>query len=116
TDKGIGPNERGPEGSRLQVCRVDDLLCIHASRRDGERPPDLLLPKQSACRQPRSTRATRRRPEMKSKSALDWLLEEDQPSVRYLTLTQLLERPLDDPAVAAATDMTRRKGRAHEIL
>ena len=53
---------------------------------------------------------------MKSKSALDWLLEEDQPSVRYLTLTQLLERPLDDPEVVAAKDMITRKGWAQEIL
>src|SRR5437870_9502695 len=35
----------------FKVCRFDDLLCIHASCRDGERPPDLLLPRQSACRQ-----------------------------------------------------------------
>src|SRR5438309_1281068 len=55
-------------------------------------------------------------PEMMSKSALDWLLQEDQPSVRYLTLTQLLERPLDDPEVVAAKDMITRKGWAQEIL
>src|SRR2546425_5770056 len=60
SDKGIGPNERGPQVSRFQVCRFDDLLCVHASRGDGERPPDLLLPEQSASRQPRSSRATRR--------------------------------------------------------
>src|SRR5437667_12676632 len=53
---------------------------------------------------------------MKSKSALDWLLEEDQPSVRYLTLTQLLERPLDDPEVVAAKDLITRKGGAQEIF
>src|SRR2546425_3620564 len=53
---------------------------------------------------------------MKSKSALDWLLEEDQPSVRYLALTQLLERPLDDPEVVAARAMIPRKGWAAEIL
>src|SRR2546422_6688370 len=53
---------------------------------------------------------------MKSKSALDWLLEEDQPSVRYLTLTRLLERPLDDPEVVAARAMIPRKGWAAEIL
>src|SRR5207245_10253045 len=53
---------------------------------------------------------------MKSKSALDWLLEDDQPSVRFLTLTQLLERPLDDPEVVAAKDMITRKGWAEEIL
>src|SRR2546425_4585272 len=53
---------------------------------------------------------------MKSKSAVDWLLEEHQPSVRYLTLTQLLGRPLDDPEVVAAKDMITRKGWAQEIL
>src|SRR5256885_6035332 len=53
---------------------------------------------------------------MKSKSALDWLLEDDQPSVRFLTLTQLLERPLDDPEVVAAKGMITRKGWAEEIL
>src|SRR3989454_71286 len=53
---------------------------------------------------------------MKSKSALDWLLEEDQPSVRYLTLTQLLGRPLDDSEVVGARDMIARKGWAQEIL
>src|SRR2546425_5143861 len=53
---------------------------------------------------------------MKSKSALDWLLGEDQPSVRFLTLTQLLERALDDPEVVAARCMRTRKGWAQEIL
>src|SRR3989441_12348285 len=53
---------------------------------------------------------------MKSKSALDWLLEEDKPSVRYLTLTRLLERPLDDPEIVAARAMIPRKGWAAEIL
>ncbi len=36
------------------------------------------------------------------KSVIDWLQEEDQPSIRYLTLTQLLERPEDDSAVLSA--------------
>jgi len=53
---------------------------------------------------------------MKPKSALDWLLEEDQPSVRYLTLTRLLERPLDDSEVVATKDMIMRKGWAEQIL
>jgi len=53
---------------------------------------------------------------MKPKSALDWLLEEDQPSVRYLTLTRLLERPLDDAEVVAAKDLITRKGWAEQIL
>lgn len=29
---------------------------------------------------------------MKSKTALDWLLEKDQPAVRHLALTQVLEK------------------------
>ena len=33
---------------------------------------------------------------------LDWLLEEDNPPVRYLTLTQLLGRPPDDAEVVRA--------------
>lgn len=33
---------------------------------------------------------------------IDWLLEEDNPSVRYFTLRQLLDRPDDDPEVQAA--------------
>ena len=53
---------------------------------------------------------------MKSKTALDWLLEEDQPSVRYFTLTRLLEKPIDDPEVVAARDMITRGGWAQEIL
>ena len=53
---------------------------------------------------------------MKAKTALDWLLQEDQPSVRYLTLTRLLEKPLDDPDVMAARDMLAGKGWAEQIL
>src|SRR3989442_6380317 len=53
---------------------------------------------------------------MKSKTTLDWLLEEDQPSVRYLTLNRLLEKQLDDPEVVAAKDTLARKGWVREIL
>lgn len=53
---------------------------------------------------------------MKSGRTLDWLLEEDQPSVRSLALTRLLDRPLHDPEVVAAKDMIPKKGWAHEIL
>jgi hypothetical protein len=34
--------------------------------------------------------------------ALPWLLEAANPSARYLALTDLLERPADDPEVVAA--------------
>jgi len=53
---------------------------------------------------------------VKSKSALDWLLEKDQPSVRYLALTQLLGRPEDDPEVRLAREMITKKGWASRIL
>ncbi|PJH75186.1 MAG: nitrogen fixation protein NifH, partial [Anaerolineae bacterium CG_4_9_14_0_8_um_filter_58_9] len=33
---------------------------------------------------------------------LDWLLEPDNPSVRYFTLRHLLDRPEDDAEVQAA--------------
>lgn len=33
---------------------------------------------------------------------IDWLLEEDNPSIRYRTLTELLDRPVDGPAVVQA--------------
>jgi len=33
---------------------------------------------------------------------VDWLLEEDNPSVRYFTLTELLEKPFSDKQVKAA--------------
>lgn len=33
---------------------------------------------------------------------MDWLLEPDNPSLRYWTLTDLLDRPEDDPQVAEA--------------
>ena len=32
----------------------------------------------------------------------DWLLEDDNPSVRYFTLRDILERPEDDPEVMKA--------------
>ncbi len=35
--------EQGPDASRLQVRWLDHLLCLHAGRRDGERPARGLL-------------------------------------------------------------------------
>ncbi|HII40148.1 MAG TPA: hypothetical protein HA326_02910 [Thermoplasmata archaeon] len=52
----------------------------------------------------------------KDKSVTDWLLGEDQPAIRYLTLTQLLGRPEDDPAVREARGAIATKGFAAEIL
>ena len=36
---------------------------------------------------------------MTPRRVLDWLLEEDQPSIRYLALRDLLGRPESDPEV-----------------
>ncbi len=52
----------------------------------------------------------------KSRPALDWLLEEDQPSIRYLALTQLLGKPEDDPEVQSAKEMIGTTGWASDIL
>src|SRR5438445_13031593 len=92
------------------------MLRVHAGGRDGEPPSHAQLPERSALRHWNAPRARRFTPEMKPKSALDWLLEEDQPTVRYLTLTRLLGRPLDDPVVVAARDMMTRKGGAEKNL
>ncbi len=53
---------------------------------------------------------------VKSKTALDWLLEEDQPAIRYLALTTLMGKPEDDAAVRGARAMIPRKGWAADIL
>jgi hypothetical protein len=47
---------------------------------------------------------------------LKWLLEEGQPSIRYLTLTQLLDKPQSDPDVTASRAMITTTGWAAEIL
>ena len=47
---------------------------------------------------------------------LEWLLEEDQPSVRYLALTELLDRPRDDPEVRSAERRITETGWAADIL
>jgi hypothetical protein len=47
---------------------------------------------------------------------IDWLLEEDQPSVRYYTLVDILERNENDPEVRDAYSRIHRKGWAKDIL
>ncbi len=47
---------------------------------------------------------------------VNWLLEEDQPSVRYHTLVDLLERREDDPEVRDAYSRIPRIGWARDIL
>jgi len=51
-----------------------------------------------------------------SGGALEWLLADDQPAIRYLALTHLVGRPEDDPEVQAAREMITEKGWAADIL
>ncbi len=53
---------------------------------------------------------------MKDRAVLDWLLEDDQPSVQYLALTNLLGRQEDEPEVRSAKEMIPKKGWAADIL
>ncbi|HTT15598.1 MAG TPA: hypothetical protein VMG81_07505 [Thermoplasmata archaeon] len=53
---------------------------------------------------------------MARRPVLDWLLEDDQPSVRYLTLTQLLGRPQSDPEVREAKARLPRTGWVADLL
>ncbi len=53
---------------------------------------------------------------MVSRKVLEWLLEEDQPSVRYLALRHLVGRPESDGEVAAAHRAIPERGWAAEIL
>jgi hypothetical protein len=47
---------------------------------------------------------------------MDWLLEEEQPAIRYLALTQLLDRPQTDPEVQSASKAIPVRGWAADIL
>ena len=53
---------------------------------------------------------------MGSKKVLDWLLEADQPAVRYLALQELVGKPEGDPEVEAAKDSIPKRGWAAEVL
>ena len=53
---------------------------------------------------------------MKDKQAIDWLLKDDQPSVRYYTMTDLLNRKEKDPEVRDTYSLIPRKGWAKQIL
>lgn len=48
--------------------------------------------------------------------AVDWLLEQDQPSIRYLALRDLLGRPESDPEVRSASDRIGKAGWGKTIL
>jgi hypothetical protein len=53
---------------------------------------------------------------MMREKAMDWLLEENQPSIRYLALTQLLGRSEGDTEVQSAKKMIPTVGWAADIL
>jgi hypothetical protein len=55
-------------------------------------------------------------PVAKPQTAIDWLLEETEPSMRYLTLTQLLGKSEKDPEVRSAKKRIGQEGWAAEIL
>ncbi len=52
----------------------------------------------------------------KDKAVLEWLLEEEQPAVRYLTLTTILGKKESDKEVSAAKKAIPEKGWAADIL
>lgn len=47
---------------------------------------------------------------------IHWLLEEDEPSVRFYALLDLLDRDADDPEVIQTYSNISKKGWAHDIL
>jgi hypothetical protein len=51
-----------------------------------------------------------------SSRALQWLLEKDQPAIRYLALTRLLDKPERDPEVKEAKKAITERGWAAQIL
>ena len=53
---------------------------------------------------------------MKQEKVVNWLLEKNQPSIRYLTLTQLLGRSESEAEVRSAKKMIPRLGWAADIL
>jgi hypothetical protein len=53
---------------------------------------------------------------MTEQQVIDWLLEEDQPSVRYYTLADLRGRKESDPEARLAHPNTPRTGWAEAIL
>lgn len=53
---------------------------------------------------------------MSRRGLVDWLLENDQPAVRYLTLTRLLGKSENDPEAVEARKRLAKKGWAADIL
>jgi hypothetical protein len=54
--------------------------------------------------------------DLSEKRVLDWLLEPSQPSIRYLTLTQVMGQRASDPDVRAARKAIRQDPWVREIL
>jgi hypothetical protein len=50
------------------------------------------------------------------KPAIDWLLEPDQPAIRYLALTKLQEKSEKDPEISQAKKAIPKRGWAADIL
>ena len=50
------------------------------------------------------------------RKSIQWLLEHDQPAIRYLALTRLLDRPVRDPEVQSARKAIPERGWAADIL
>lgn len=53
---------------------------------------------------------------MNSKAVIEWLLEENQPSIKYLALTQLVGKTENDLEVRSSKQMITKTGWASEIL
>lgn len=49
-------------------------------------------------------------------NSIEWLLEKNDPSVRYFTLTDILERPEDDSKVIKAKEEIMETGLVPKIL
>src|SRR5580658_1355959 len=113
---------------RDQHVRVQRLRRERAARHSGEHERDAVLqrpvpgeflfgrlePRHDVS--PEDRTAPVRDGPMTSKAVLDWLLEEDQPAVRYRTLTELLDRPPNDPAVRQTRGKLAKIGWAAELL
>src|SRR5438034_3668470 len=55
-------------------------------------------------------------PPLASKRVLNWLLEDDQPAVQYLTLKELVGKAEDDPEVQDAKELIPKRGWAADVL
>ncbi len=53
---------------------------------------------------------------MRRDNVIDWLLDDNQPAIRLLTLTELLDRPTKDPDVIEAQKILVKRGWAADIL